>query len=172
MASGGHIVNDNYIPFDKTSEYSYDANGNLETLERNNGGIFDNLSYTYDAVRPNILNHVDDLSSNPLGAKDQSAGNYTYDKIGNLTQDLASGVDDIQWTLYGKVKSSEYSNGKKVEYTYDAQGNRLSKSLEGKTTYYLRDASGNTLSFYDKDTRQCHDPKHRADLWFFQNWRL
>ena len=44
---------------------------------------------------------------------------------------------------------------KKISYTYDAAGNRISKKIEKYTTttidytWYVRDASGNVMSLYN-----------------------
>ena len=80
------------------------------------------------------------------------AANYTYAAIGNLIQDKAEGITNIEWTVYGKIKSITKSNGAKISYTYDASGNRISqvntKGSTVKRTYYVRDASGNIMSIY------------------------
>ncbi|MBC7388113.1 MAG: hypothetical protein H7329_02785 [Opitutaceae bacterium] len=37
-----------------------------------------------------------------------------------------------------------------ISYTYDANGNRISKTANGKETWYVRDASGNVMSVYEQ----------------------
>jgi RHS repeat-associated protein len=164
-----------------TNEYkeriSYDANGNILRYLRQGTGAkldMDSLSYKYNAGT-NQLNWVKDIVANneyrsansaPYEIEDinnQAANNYTYDQIGNLVSDAAESITTaaggIKWNVYGKIteiNKATTGNGsvKKVSYTYDAAGNRISKKVErynsGGTdhTFYVRDASGNTMSVY------------------------
>jgi hypothetical protein len=136
---------------------SYDANGNILSYLRNGSETFtgksndmDNLTYTYLPGK-NQLDHINDLVDKDLYDNDidaQNAGNYTYDAIGNLTKDTKEGINNIEWTVYGKIKKIEKSNDINISYTYDAAGNRISKDVNGKQTWYVRDASGNVMSVY------------------------
>jgi hypothetical protein len=98
----------------------------------------------------------------------QSALNYTYDRIGNLVRDNSEGIKSIEWTVYGKISRIEKDEDKNfattsditiIEYLYDVSGNRISKTVTpstgsnkvAKTTVYVRDASGNGLSVYEKE---------------------
>ena len=89
---------------------------------------------------------------------DQAEDNYEYDAIGNLIKDVAEGIDNIEWTVYGKIRRIEKSgdpNGViSIDYSYDASGNRISKKVsydtdEVKITWYVRDASGNVMAVYE-----------------------
>jgi RHS repeat-associated protein len=134
-------------------QFSYDGNGNILALNRynQNGSLMDNLSYTYNRdinnrLLNNRLNHV----ANPVAVSGSVAGtSYEYDAIGNLIKDTQEGISNINWNVYGKIKSITKNSGN-ISYTYDAAGNRVSKTHNGKSTYYLRDAQGNTLAVYDK----------------------
>lgn len=67
--------------------YTYDANGNLLTLQRRNAtaAIQDNLTYGYYT------------NSNKLRQKASAQGdNYTYNQIGNLTKDVGDGITNIE----------------------------------------------------------------------------
>jgi RHS repeat-associated protein len=139
---------------------SYDANGNIKTYVRNGAPsiagkaiAMDNLGYHYDAGT-NQLNHVTDNVSATNYTEDidgQSIDNYDYDAIGNLIKDVSEGITDINWTVYGKIGSIIKSSGN-ISYTYDAAGNRITKTASGKTTLYVRDASGNVMSVYEIPT--------------------
>jgi hypothetical protein len=94
---------------DYFTAYSYDANGNIMTLNRNAGSAkaMDSLSYHY-IPGTNQLEYVDDTVASTrfdYDIDDQYADNYTYDKIGNLKSDRAEEIIDIQWTVYGKIRS-------------------------------------------------------------------
>ncbi|WP_281309715.1 glycoside hydrolase family protein [Flavobacterium flavigenum] len=152
------------------SNYSYDRNGNLATLnraDRLNGNItpMDQLSYTYNTGM-NQLRRVNDAVGNgvfvaPGGtANDTSLDidnqtedeNYVYDNIGQLTKDKQEGID-IDWRVDGKVKSVTKNNGTVISFEYDGLGNRIAKIVttptKTTTTYYERDAQGNVLSTYE-----------------------
>ncbi|HEY4063621.1 MAG TPA: RHS repeat-associated core domain-containing protein, partial [Puia sp.] len=162
---------------DFAERFGYDPNGNILALSRNgttgNGGMLtmDNLSYKYLYAKsgggvgeyipgqtlPGDMDHLtNQLSSIQDGVSssnyttdidNQSAFNYQYDAIGNLTADVQSGITGVTWSVYGKILSITNSSGT-ISYTYDASGNRISKTAGGITTWYVRDASGNVMSVY------------------------
>ena len=164
---------------------SYDANGNITTLNRNGytditKGIentMDNLTYSYDQTTTKKTNKligiadinslydidIDDQKINgvPFDASNQTTWNYNYDKIGNLIKDASEGIENIEWTIYGKVKSITKTDGTGISYNYDASGNRISKKIDGiggSTTYYVRDAQGNIMATYRKGTGSINNP--------------
>ncbi len=153
------------------SNYSYDPNGNIESLQRNygSGNLIDNLTYNYTRM----VNGIPDLEHNQLQqVEDNVTGqthgdligqidsdNYKYDEIGNLTSDESESIDEIEWTVYGKVKKVSYISTLKGDLTfdYDASGNRLTKITRDnsnnivKKDFYVRDASGNIMGVYSVD---------------------
>ncbi|AYL93832.1 RHS repeat-associated core domain-containing protein [Mucilaginibacter celer] len=150
---------------DYHEDFSYDANGNIFKANRKGtGGLdMDKLEYLYDKdENGNLINNrlrsVKDNVPSAAFADDidlQAANNYTYDAIGNLKTDVKAGItggNGIQWSVYGKILSIPGTNS--LSYTYDASGNRVSKTIPGsKTTWYVRDASGNTMAVYDNIPR-------------------
>ncbi len=156
------------------TEYEYDANGNILTLQRN--GIptqepMDDLGYIYDRVNP--LDNTSDLLSNKLlyvtdavtnsgydnDITNQSSGNYDYDEIGNLISDNSEEIDEISWNVANKIESIKRDYGSyklKVDYSYDGLGNRIYKKSyqtagftdEIDHTWYVRDARGNIMAVY------------------------
>ncbi len=146
---------------------AYDANGNILQYRRTGNlvgtnALMDDLTYSY-YPQTNQLKRVADNASAGTYSMDidhqQAAENYRYDSIGNMIKDSAEGIQSIKWTVYGKIQEiiRNPSIGNKVSriaYTYDAQGNRISKTVErqGTTmkeyTWYVRDARGNTVAVY------------------------
>jgi GH24 family phage-related lysozyme (muramidase) len=138
---------------------AYDPNGNILKYKRNGDSAIslgmDSLNYFYIAGT-NKLDHItDSVTSTCSGCNDittQSAGNYQYDSIGELTADAGSNITGITWTVYGKIASITKSTDTTIYFTYDAGGNRISKSVvhagDTLTTWYTRDAQGNILSVY------------------------
>lgn len=95
----------------------------------------------------------------------QQANNYTYDRIGNLISDVAEEIENIEWTVYGKIKSiTRTANSTKpnLSFEYTPDGHRVAKhSLSRRggmkdsvrqttSTYYIRDASGTVMATYDR----------------------
>jgi hypothetical protein len=165
---------------------TYDGNGNIKTDVRNGAGegafllSMDQMTYQYNtAVYPvsgatyllnNRLRHINDLVSATQYTQtnqglqdidDQTADNYTYDKIGNLIggkqaalQFNASSTDPMkfEWSVYGKLKKVTKDVNNYIVYKYDPASNRTTKevTVAGATTktWYVRDAQGNTLAPY------------------------
>lgn len=150
---------------DYNTDYTYDANGNILTLNRNAYAskhlAMDSMRYTYTPLT-NQLTHVDDpvASANYTeDIDDQDVGNYTYDAIGQLTQDAQEEIASIEWTAYGKMRALTRVQGSvkpALRFHYDAGGNRTRKEViypdrpnEPVNTYYVRDASGNMMAIYE-----------------------
>ncbi|MFK8103057.1 MAG: RHS repeat domain-containing protein [Saprospiraceae bacterium] len=148
------------------ASYRYDPDGNLLNLKRAGPqGLMDDLNYHYKEHNHQLLRVDDDVTNdnlytNDLDHREDITGDfYTYDKIGNLIADQSEEIETIKWSVYGKpleVIFTAGSNKENIRYSYDASGNRLSKTkvspLPGRstTTFYVRDASGNIMSVYER----------------------
>jgi len=159
---------------------TYDDNGNILTLNRNgeqhigtNLNEMDELVYTYEEIGPrktNRLIEVEDLSSYTGGDDIQpGVNNYSYDQIGNLVQDVDEEIDNIVWSVSGKILEIQRvaaSSKPDIEFVYDANGNRITKivkprdgsGVQGENhwnyTYYALDASGNPMAIYDQASEE------------------
>jgi RHS repeat-associated protein len=155
-----------------SSSYSYDPDGNITNLMRDdgNGSGIDNLSYVYPAsggkTINNRLNHiVDHTTGNGGGAGvvTQNPGNYSYDATGNLTADVTEGITSITWTPYNTIRELVKTNATPatgtttLRYLYDATGNRVVKDYHAtqntkltSRTWYTRDAQGTVLAIYTR----------------------
>jgi RHS repeat-associated protein len=136
------------------SEYEYDASGNILELRRNvfdygtDQSQMDNLSYIYNNNKNQLhkvtesVNHGQTFEIKDIdpikGYIDPGGGYYLYDNIGNLTKDAYEGLDEITWTPDGKIKSYKFDRLTpceetefkcSIEFTYDALGNRVRKTL-------------------------------------------
>lgn len=148
--------------------YTYDGNGNLMTMINGyyaSNVYIDRLTYAYEKASGNSGRQVSNRLLSVAEAEEKTtfpddvekAGNsYSYDATGNLvTSSDESGLKQIAWTPYGKVKSVTKADGSgRMEYGYDAAGNRVLKKFVlpnlTKSHFYVRDASGNIMAVYEK----------------------
>ncbi|MBC9814026.1 hypothetical protein H9Y05_16250, partial [Crocinitomicaceae bacterium CZZ-1] len=156
-----------------SSNYSFDANGNLASLQRyakdGNGvsQLMDNFRYKYEEVTVNNgdnnqLSWVQDLAGASLFDNadidhSMESGNYKYDAIGQLVSDDDEDISSIEWTVTNKVKQITKTNGITIRFEYDGLGNRIAKHVtEGgdvTSTYYVVDAQGNVMHVYTGNIR-------------------
>ncbi len=160
--------------------YTYDANGNIETLKRydgtNGGQLIDDISYQYNLngagkLENNQLTAIQDAVGSTANLGDIDNQTYIYDARGSIIQIVEPNnpnnrTTDITWLNTGKVKTvsiKEQIGGamteiSHLEYLYDATGNRVAKIWKEvidnpttwKNTYYVCDASGNKMSIYNR----------------------
>lgn len=125
IGQGGNVSDDGeYNVYD----ISYDANGNILTLNRNkheeNGSNeMDKLSYAYKTDKPNQLLRVDDAvtaTTNADDIKDQYETNYIYNEIGQLVYDFEN-VSESQWQAFVSSNGS-YIPSDAIKYSYNASG--------------------------------------------------
>ena len=148
-------------------QISYDENGNIKTLKRNQdtGATMDNLSYTYNSGS-NQLQYVNDSGAN-LGDgtdfEDQNSNNYIYDASGRLIEDKSQlNGDGIVYTyniqgLVTEIKNKE-TDALLIKLSYDDSGFRYRKQHYDNAgtnvladTWYVRDVSGKLASVYVKN---------------------
>lgn len=110
-------------------DLSYDMNGNILALKRNDertDNYMDDLAYTYHG---NQLLKVDDEGDNLKGFIDgpNTGDDYTYDENGNMTRDLNKGItEDI---IYNHLNLPQFVTRAQnsISYVYDATGTKLSQ---------------------------------------------
>jgi len=134
----------------ETKSFTYDANGNLiETLDAK-GQV---ITFDYDAVNQLITKIL------LPGAPDEAVTTFTYDDVNNLTSvtdpDSALGLtyDLVSRLITSSTQGSPVQPDTLLNYTYDANGNRLSMtdSLLG-TTSYTYDALNRLVSLSTQDS--------------------
>lgn len=154
-------------------QFSYDANGNITTLQRKDdvGSLLDDLTYKYYNItngnnkNTNQLGAAQDVVAPTSFAGDiesgqlfnSSAKNYEYDNIGNLVKDLQEEIANIEWTVYGKIKRitrENTSNKPDLEFNYDAAGNRVCKIAKTKSSAGVLDPPSQWLyTYYERDAQ-------------------
>ena len=138
-----------------SSGYSYDRNGNLDSLVRsvfggNSVALMDSFTYNYK-TGSNQLTLINDVVNNanfsvdiddqeaaigiPYDENNTESHNYIYDEIGQLIQDNTENLK-IYWRVDGKInKVEKYMGGfdsrniETIIFNYDGLGNRISKTV-------------------------------------------
>jgi RHS repeat-associated protein len=126
------VGNENY-----SVSNSYDANGNLLTLQRygktgtNTFGLIDNLTYSYISTG-NKLQKVDDAVAGNIFANDfrDVAGNdYDYSVDGKMTKDGNKGITSIRYNFLDLVSSIKFASNDSVSYWYSSTGKRIQRKV-------------------------------------------
>ena len=156
-------------------DITYDANGNIQTLNRNKDVLnsnneMDKLGYTYKTDKPNQLLRVNDNVGIETGADDikNQIGNpngvipyenYIYNEIGQLVENFDDQVKYF-YNASGLVTEVQKNNISLVKFFYNDKGQRVRKEaysdVDGtliKTEYYVRDAAGSVLAIYNGTTQ-------------------
>jgi RHS repeat-associated protein len=143
---------------------TYDANGNIMTLQRTNntGAIIDNFNYVYSSAN-NRLDFVNDQAGTTptvnYDIEPQLSGNYVYNSIGQLTQNVKEDLS-YSYNAAGLVTEVKKTSIDKVivKFFYNERGHRVKKEMYSTTSpygllstdYYVLDLEGNTLAVYNK----------------------
>lgn len=122
------------------SGLSYDANGNIDAMTRNNElGTPKPMTYNY-LTGTNKLDYVGGLNG-------QGAGNYTYDANGNLEKDEAKlGTSPMTYD-YRNLPTTIPTQTSDLIFDYDPSGQRTMKN----DNIYARDKDGRIVAVYKKD---------------------
>lgn len=161
-----------------TGVSGYDFNGNIKGLRRNQrmhsltvtGGVvtptygselIDDLTYAYNSTQGDQLVKVTDAAARAEGFDNGTSStntDYTYDASGSgsLASDLNKGISAITYNHLGKPTLIIFTDTRKIEYTYDAAGTKLTMKtykvgpVLQATIDYVDDFvyAGGTLSFF------------------------
>ena len=158
--SGASAVFDRSAGIDySVSNLSYDANGNTLSMQQkgwklSGSTMIDNLSYNYYSNSNRLKNVIDGSNDEQtkLGDfrssqaymtslnhnKTASATDYSYDGNGNLVKDFNKDIGDatttgIEYNHLNLPAKIQVKNKGKIEYVYDAMGNKLKKTVTEET---------------------------------------
>ena len=147
-------------------EYSYYLDGSDACKKTTENGIIETTEYEYDGLK-RLTNEAVKKGSNT------DTYSYEYDDYGNRSKMTATGTEDYvteynynnaqgKYTalLQKEVKTVEKeenpldlnSNVKQTVYTYDANGNQITKTAEGKTETNTYDGLNQLIGFTDGET--------------------
>ena len=158
------------------TEYTYDSLGQLLT-ETVNGTVINSMTYDNygNILTKNSVAYTygDSIWKDKLtGYGDQS---ITYDAQGNPTSYLGH---TLSWEKGRQLKQLTKSDGTAVSYTYDVNGIRTSKTVNGTTHTYTLDGTkilkevwgSNTLiPLYDNEDSVCGIILNDEPYYFYKN---
>jgi len=154
----------------KESVGSYDDNGNINSLQRNESTHLlnsdnSNLSiadFTYHYTP--LTNQLNTITN----ADGSTFRNYTYNAIGQTVQTTEGSKSTyVVYDVTGKVTGvfADAAHTQPITtFQYDDRGFRLSKTTYDENhvasvcTWYVRDASGNSISTYEDDLTNADQP--------------
>jgi len=187
--SNYNLVNNEFqigggIPVAYGENFTYDANGNILTLDRSGVAAnpnMDNLTYQYDyynnnpaeGLRSNRLYHVndgisstgyDDIQDQGLFTPENQAttpkevntqNNYGYDELGNLVRDDQEEIANITWTVSGKIKSVTRSGGSTLP-NLEFVYDPMGNRIAKIETLNPYDPNGVNTTYYGRDVHGTH----------------
>jgi RHS repeat-associated protein len=122
--------------------YVYDRYGN-RTIDTNpsatNGGV-NNLGFEIEQST-NRLYAPGDL------AQVETARRMRYDPAGNLKQDIYTGAGDRVYDAENRMKQA-WANGQWQTYSYDGDGRRVARTVNGVVTWQVYGLGGELLAEY------------------------
>ncbi|AIG31034.1 hypothetical protein IA01_11455 [Flavobacterium psychrophilum] len=145
----------------KEGALTYDANGNIKTLQRSNqaGTVTDNLVYNYTNSGTNQLKNVTEnaaVTTDPTDIENQAANNYSYDVLGQMTRNVKENINYF-YNTQGLVTEVQKAGHAVIKMFYNERGQRVKKESYNTSTfaltstdYYALDISGNAMAIYNK----------------------
>lgn len=162
--------------YDKATEYfTYDDNSQLVRVDESSGDFRRTSTYTYDErgniTSKNVYNYTpnENITESPKQTTTFTYSNnswidqliavngveLTYDANGNV---LTYGDREFTWNT-GRYLESITDGNNKYSYTYDENGIRTSKTVNGVTTYYntkdgviLSQSDGTNTMYFQYDS--------------------
>jgi len=130
-------------PDNLVTEYSYDILGRLnEIVNKSNGNILDQISYTFDPAS-NII-QITKTRSGEL--QDSGIFTYEYDALNQLTQAKTPvGTRKYSFDEMGN-RIAMKKNGEEIIYSYDLLNRLTSKRGNRMLEYYEYDGRGNLIA--------------------------
>jgi len=142
--------------------YSYDALNRLTAVNEYQNGATQTGSQQYDydrygnrtinaaswGIGINTKQFTKSAINNRLGVPSGQAGVMQYDAVGNLTNDTYSGAGDRTYDAQNKITSAWGGNNQAQLYAYDADGQRIKRTVNGVETWQIYGMEGELLAEY------------------------
>ncbi|MBW2345604.1 MAG: RHS repeat protein, partial [Deltaproteobacteria bacterium] len=159
---------------EKERTFTYDANGNLTSIQATNNphynqeftyddlnrlisatGRYGTISYTYDNLGNRLTRIVNDdtetynylTGTNRLQEiTGQNPLTFTYDANGNTT---GMGDKTLAYNQNNRLIQADQGESTLGDYTYNGRGQRVKKSADGQTILFIYDKAGKLISEAD-----------------------
>ncbi len=128
--SSNELVRVDDAVINKTFTYDYDYIGNVTSVK----------TYIYTSGEPGIPLTTENYTYN----SENQRTDLSYDENGNMTS-----LNGFSCTWDGRRLSSAVSSDANISYTYNHNGIRTSKTINGITTYYEVDENNNVVKQYE-----------------------
>ena len=152
----------------------YDLNGNLINMKQwgtspaySTPFLMDDLTYTYNGGGySNKLIAVDDAVTTYFGLHEfreldgHTVSDYAYDANGNLTTDANKRIATIKYNMQNKPYLILFTDGRKIEFIYDASGNLLKKNITDVSANTQIDYIGE-LEYHNNVLMYANNPEGR-----------
>jgi RHS repeat-associated protein len=106
-----------------------------------------NTGVTYGVGINNKAFNVN-TTNNRLEAPSGQSGTMTYDSVGNLTNDTYTGAGNRTYDAENKITSAWGGNNQAQLYSYDAMGQRITRTIDGVETVQVYGFGGELLAEY------------------------
>lgn len=139
-------------PNNTKAKFTYDSANRVTSIEnlQVTGGNLRSYAYTYDpngrrtkmvvdnndTASGTVTYGYDDLGQLIEVADNRGGVNFIYDEVGNRLQMV---VNDVYSTDYAYDAANQLLTAGPISYTYDANGNRSSKTTVAEAVYYIYD---------------------------------
>jgi RHS repeat-associated protein len=126
LLSANHTNVNNGVSGGFNMNASYDLNGNILNLDRNNNGVaMDGLNYTY--TNNQLMQVADSQSGEGFTDGNITGDDFTYDVNGNLIEDKNKNITSITYNYMDKPVEIVIGDSITIVNTYTALGSRITQ---------------------------------------------
>ncbi len=147
----GSAWDKSFVDF-SVSNLTYDANGNIKTMDQKGfkitgtsigSSFIDQLNYSYlnsglsnrlQAVTDAQNDHTSKLGDFKYNSSTKTTTDYSYDLNGNMYADKNKDIGNIAYNYLNLPQTVTVTGKGTITYTYDAAGNKLKKTTVDNTT--------------------------------------
>jgi RHS repeat-associated protein len=135
----------------------------------------DRLTYTYRSGTNQLWSVQDGIAAGAYAGDidNQGGSNYSYDRIGNLIGDVSENINQVNWTVYGKIGNIRKKQAF-LGYVYNAGGERVVKQYLPYATNQCADCPPGTgiddLEVYERNSATPEIYKARKTITFLSEY--